>query len=515
MFSNRFMGKKLLRANLPSRVAHKWLLVASVSLLGFAVGCGGSSGPSVPVTGNFSNSSLSGSYAYHLNGINTNGQYAEAGVFTADGNGNITSGVDDLNQLGNQAGFSPGFPITGRYTIGKDGNGTILFTLTSLQPPNTFQVSITMVSTSQLYMTEADTFANASGEANQQDTSAFSAPPTGTFAFRLHDVGSTSSASLLGATTFSGTGLSGTLDELRGGALDQNVAISASSVQAPDSTGRGTFSFTDSLNITGTYVYYVINSSTVELLQQDANHLAIGRMEKQSGGPYKLSGNYVFGSQGDTSTILGVRSAGGFTSDGTSQITGGAYDSVQDGNQIVNQPFTGSFTQTSNGRIAVTLNPNGGSPISEVFWMVNSGRAFFLVNDSSKVEDGTMDQQQSMTFANGSLTGQYAFGNDGFFFQSSFPFLTRVGTFIPDGNGNVKLNETTNSFDLSQGGAVGSVVVGGTYTVGAPGRATVTLAGSQGNINLVLYMLSPSAAYVIENDSGTEIGGKMAIQVSP
>ena len=510
MFRNRFMGKKLLRANLPSRGAHMWLLVASVSLLGFAVGCGGSSGPNVPITGNFSNSSLNGSYTYHLFGLDTNAQFAEAGVFTADGNGNITSGTDDFNQNGSFASNS----INGRYTIGKDGNGTILFTVGG-QSGNTFQVAITMVSTSQLYMTEADTFANASGEANQQDTSAFSAPPSGTFAFRVHDVGSTSSANLLGAMTFSGTGVSGTLDEMRGGVLNSNVTLNASQVTAPDSTGRGAISFTDSLSILSTYVYYVINSSTVELLQTDANQLGLGRMEKQSGGPYKLSGNYVFGSQGDTSTILGVRSAGGFTSDGTSQITGGAYDSVQDGNQIVNQPFTGSFTQTSNGRVAVTLNPSGASPISEVFWMVNSGRAFFLVNDSSKVEDGTIDQQQNMSFANGSLSGQYAFGNDGFFFQSSFPFLTRLGTFIPDGNGNVKLNETTNSFDISQGGAVGSVVVAGTYSVAAPGRATVTLAGSQGNIDLVLYMLSPNAAYVIQNDSGTEIGGKMAIQVSP
>lgn len=510
MSRNRFMGKEDLRANLPSRVAYKLLLIFGVSLLGVAVGCGGSSGPSVPITGSFSNSSLSGSYTYHLYGLDTNGQYAEAGVFTADGNGNITSGTDDFNQNGQFASNS----ITGRYTMGKDGNGTILFTVGG-QSGNTFQVAITMVSTSQLYMTEADTFANAAGEANKQDTSAFSAPPSGTFALRVHDLGSTSSSTLLGVTTFSGAGLSGTLDELRGGVLDQNVTISTSSVQAPDSTGRGTLSFTDSLNIAGAYVYYVINSSTVELLQQDGNHLALGRMEKQSGGPYTLSGNYVFGSAGDTSTILGVRSAGGFSSDGTSQITGGAYDSVQDGNQIVNQPFTGSFTQASNGRVVVTLNPNGGSPISEIFWMVNSGRAFFLVNDSSKVEDGTIDQQQNMTFANGSLNGQYAFGNDGFFFQSSFPFLTRVGTFIPDGNGNVKLNEVTNNFDISQGASVGSAVVAGTYTVAAPGRATVTLAGSQGNIDLVLYMQSPSAAYVIQNDSGTEIGGKMAIQVSP
>jgi hypothetical protein len=513
------MGKNNLRASLPSRVAYMGLLVASVSWLGFAVGCGGSSGPSVPITGNFSNSSLSGSYVYNLYGIDTTGnQYAEAGVFTADGNGNITSGVDDFNQLGN--GFAPSNPITGRYTIGQDGNGTILFTLTNATTSNnTFQVSITLVSTSQLYMTEADTFANASGEANLQTSSGFAAP-SGTLAFRIHNANATNSSSLVGAMTIAGGALSGPLDEMRAGTAYLNASIVAGNVNAPDSTGRGTLSFQDTVGITSTYVYYEINSTTYELLQQDVNQLGQGRMEQQSGS-LAFSGNYVFGSNGDTNSplsLLNVRSAGGLTSDGTSTITGGAYDSVVNGSQIVNQPFGGSFTASPNGRVQLTLTPSGASPISEIVWMVNSGRAFFLVNDTTKEEDGTMDQQQNISFSNSSLKGQYAFVNDGFFFNAQLPFLTRVGTFIPDGNGNVKLNEVPNSFlpDPNVGGTVGpAVVVPGTYSVAAPGRATVTLAGSQGNIDLVLYMQSPGAAYVVQNDSGTEIGGKMAIQVSP
>jgi hypothetical protein len=508
------MGKEDLRANLPSRVAYQLLLIFGVSLLGVAVGCGGSSGPSVPITGSFSNSSLNGSYVYNLYGFDTNGaQYTEAGVFTADGNGNITSGVDDFNQPGG-IGLAEGNALTGRYTIGKDGNGTILFTING-QAGNTFQIAITMVSKSQLYMTEADTFANASGEANQQTTSAF-ASPSGTFVFRIHNASSVGSASQVGAMTSTSGNVTGTVDEIRSGTFSPSATFSGTTT-APDSTGRGMLTFTDSLNITSNYWYYEINSTTYEFMERDTNTLGQGRMEQQSGS-LAFSGNYVFGSKGDTNSplaLLNVRTAGGLTSDGTSTITGGAYDSVVNGSQIVNQPFGGSFTESSNGRVQLTLTPSGASPISDIVWMVNSGRGFFLINDPTKEEDGTIDQQQNMTFANGSLSGQYAFGNDGFFFQSSFPFLTRVGTFIPDGNGNVKLNEVTNNFDISQGASVGSAVVAGTYTVAAPGRATVTLAGSQGNIDLVLYMQSPSAAYVIQNDSGTEIGGKMAIQVSP
>lgn len=509
MSSNTFSTKASVRTK-PGRIG-TLMLAVSLGLLGLAAGCGGSGGSSFPINGNFDNSSLNGSYAFHLYGLDTTGnQYAEAGTFTADGNGNITGGNDDFNQLGN--GFFHN-SLTGRYTVGKDGNGTILFNING-DTSNTFQVAITMASKTKVYMTEADSFANATGEATQQNTSALSTPG-GTFAFQMHDLASNSVSSIIGAMTSTNGNASGTLDELRNGALQSGVTVTTGFFNAPDSTGRGTFTFTDSLGITSGYIYYVIDSSTVEFLQSDTNNLGLGRMEKQSGGPYSLSGNYVFGSTGDTSTILGVRTVGGFTADGTSQITDGAYDSVQDGAQTVNQPFTGSFTQSNNGRVAVTLSPSGGSPISEVFWMVNSGRAFFLVNDPNKVEDGTIDAQQNGSFNNASMSGQYAFVNDGFATNLVPPFLTRVGTFIPDGNGNLNLNEVVNSFGVNVGASVQNTIVNGTYSVAAPGRATATLNGGQGNIDLVFYMVSPSQAYVLQNDAATEISGKMLLQTSP
>jgi hypothetical protein len=500
---------------LTTNVHRKLVLGLTLGFLGFGLGCG-SGGPSIPITGSFSNNSLKGNYTFHLYGLDVTGnQYAESGTFVADGNGNITSGTDDFNQAPN--GFSSN-AITGTYgPIGKDGNGQITFTLTGIAPPNTFQVAVTLVSASQLYMTEVDSFANAAGEANLQDTTAFAAPPNGTFAFLIHDAGATNSASMVGSLTSTAGAVSGTLDELRSSTLHSGVTFTAGSFSSPDNSGRGTLNFTDSLGIPSSYIYYVIDANTVEVLQTDANNLGLGRFEKQSGGPYSLSGNYVFGSKGDTLAgglnILLVRSVGGFTADGMSAIPSGAYDSAENGGLIVNQPFTGSFTATSNGRVAVTLNPQGSSPIAEVFWMVNSGRAFFLVNDSTKVEDGTIDAQQAISFTNASLTGQYAYGNDG---NDLTPeWLTRVGTFIPDGNGKVHLNEVVNVFTPANGAILNSPLVPGTYVVSASGRGTSTLTGSTNNVDLVFYMASPSAAYVLQSDSGVQVGGKMAIQVSP
>jgi len=497
----------------PRFVTSKLLLATIVGMLAFALGCG-SSGSNIPITGNFSNSSLKGNYTYHLYGMDTSGnQYAEAGVFVADGNGNITSGTDDFNQFGN--GFASS-AITGKYSIGRDGNGQITFTINA-QSGNTFTVAVTLVSTSNLYMTEIDTFANAYGEATLQDTTAFSAAPSGTFAFRIHDFASTfaNTASLVGALTSNGGTITGSVDEVRGGTLHAGASLTSGSFSTPDATGRGTLSFVDSLPITSTYVYYVIDANTVEVLQQDANNLGLGRFERQSGGAIALSGNYVFGSKGDTTSngTDAVQTVGGFSADGTSAIPGGAYDSVQDGTQIVDQPFTGSFASGGNGRFAVTLNPQGGSPITEVFWMVSSTRGFFLVSDPVKVEDGTIDAQQSGSFSVSSLKGQYAYLNGGFDFTPEL--LTRVGTFIPDGNGNLNLNEVVNAFTPTNGASLNNPVVPGTYTVDATGRATATLTGTTNNIDLVFYMLSPSQAYVLQNDAGVQVSGKTTLQVAP
>jgi hypothetical protein len=475
----------------------------------------GSGGPSIPITGKFGNSSMKGNYTFHLYGVDTSGnQYAEAGVFVADGNGNITSGTDDFNQL-NSGNPLVSNTITGKYSIGNDGNGQIIFTLSNVAPPNnTFSVAVTLVSTSKLYMTEIDSFANAFGAATLQDTTAFTAPPSGTFAFRIHVKGASSSAALVGAMTSNAGTISGTLDELRSGTLSPSVTITSGSFSAPDTTGRGTMTFTDTLSITSNYVYYVIDANTAEVIQSDPNNLGLGRFEKQSGGTFSLSGNYVFGSRGDTlSNLLGVHSVGGFTADGTSAITGGSYDSTQDGNPITNQPFTGSFTSSGNGRFAVTFNPSGSSPINEVFWMVNSTRAFFLVADSAKVEDGTIDAQQTTSFSNSSLSGQYAYLNGGFDFTPEQ--LTRVGTFIPNGNGSVNLNEVVNAFTPSTGAVLNNPVVPGSYTVASSGRATATLTGATNNIDLVLYMVSPSQAYVLQGDAGTAISGETTLQVAP
>jgi hypothetical protein len=495
----------------------KLLLGIDVVLLLFCAACGfgsGSSGPSP--TGNFSNASLNGRYVFQLTGTDlSNGSlpYREAGVFTADGNGHITSGTRDFTETTSSGIVTSS--VTGAYGIGNDGTGSMTL---DLGTSGTINFAITLVSQSKLYLIEADTFANAAGIAELQSSTAAASTPSGTFAFRMHSISSSSAAgseALVGAFTVSSGAVSGTMDTLRGSVLNNNsgsplTLTSSSSFSAPDSNGRGTLTLADSSGVTATFEYYIVDSNNIRFLGSDSEIIGLGRAEAQTGGPFStasLSGNYVFGSRGDDSTFLNsVATVGVFTATG-GNIMGGAYDIVQDQIPSLGLSFTGgSYTGAADGRIAATMNTSPGGTVQRIFWMVSPSRAFFLTNDSTKVEDGAADLQQLSSFTNSTMNGQFALVMDGY---DSFEWVNRVGTLQWDGAGNLILNEAVNN------SGVGAQIPGllpGIYTVSSNGRAQGTISGLTSNIHLIFYMSSASNAYVLQGDGGTETIGAISKQ---
>jgi hypothetical protein len=512
----------------PSKFTTKILLGALLGVLGFALGCGSSNGSSGG-TGPFSTASLNGSYVCRLSGNDSfidasnnlqSESYTETLVITADGAGHL-KGTEDFNSSLPASGFTAGTAFTGTYTVGRDGNGSMTINFSA---PSSGQInpSITLQNTSRFYAVEADAFANfsanAAGEGVKQTASAVTTAPTGTFVTRVHQVFPTtvSSATVGVLTSTNGTTVSGTLDVMRNGALLPQLTLTGATFTAPDANGRGTLVYTDTASpaVTTHYQYYIVDANTFWLMESDPTFLGTGRAEKQRNGALTLAGNYAFGSSGDTNTnIGGVRSVGVFTAGGGA-ITAGTLDSVQDGGSILNEAFTGNYTQGANGRVQVTLIPTGGTAIMipEVFWMVSPSRAFFLVDDANKVEDGTIDLQQQNTFATTDLNGQYALVMDGY---NTSNLLTRIGTLISDGKGNLQLKEEANSF--VPGSLPGLIndppILSGNYTVDATGR--VTAAVSTLSSNLVLYMVSPGQAYILQNDPGVEISGNVTLQTSP
>lgn len=509
----------------PSKFTKTILLGGLLTVLALAMGCG-SSGTSGG-TGPFSTSSLSGSYVCRLSGsdsfIDTNNNlqtesYMETLVFKADGSGKLT-GTEDFNSNLPSFGFTAGTAFTGSYSIGRDGNGSMTINF-SAPASGQINLSITMENTSKFYVVEADGFANfsanAAGEGVKQAGSAFTAAPTGTFVTRVHQVFPTtvSSATVGVLTSTNGTNVTGTVDVLRDDTLLPQLTLTSGSFSAPDASGRGTLVYTDNAStaVTTHCQYYEIDANTFWLMESDSTFLGTGSAEMQAGGALTLAGNYAFGSSGDTdATIGGVRSVGVFTA-GSGAITAGTLDSVQDGGSILNSSFTGTYTPGAKGRVDVSLTPSGGAAIPEVFWMVSPSRAFFLVAATNKVEDGTIDLQQQNTFTTTDVKGQYALVMDGY---NPSNLLTRIGTLISDGNGNLNLTEEANSF--VPGSLPGLIndppTLSGNYTVDATGRVTAAI--NTLSSNLVMYMVSPGQAYILQNDPGVEISGKVTLQTSP
>jgi hypothetical protein len=475
-----------------------YLCLGFISLL-ICAGCGSSNNGGVPgfiPKGNFSNSSLNGQYVYQIEGFdfstNTNGvAYREAGVFTANGGGVITAATDDFSE-GNTFLTTNS---TGVYTINNDGTGTLSLN----NALGTISLAVTMVSASKVYLVEADTALNAGGLGEKQDPTAIAAAPTGTFVFREHDVNAVQSVASVGAfTVAAGVISNGNEDVNRAGTLSSLTFTGA--FNAPDTTlGRGTGTFTDNSPATSSFVYYIVDANNIRFMASTVGVNGLGRAELQSGTP-ALSGSYAFGSKGDTGFLGGVNMAGRFSaSAGT--ITAGARDFSQDGVTATNISFTGTYTQAPNGRTLATLTTTVNSDL--VIWMVNPARGLFIVNDPNTVQDGSLDLQQSASFSNSSMNGQYGFVMDGF---DSGGAKDRVGTLQWDGSGKLILNEVTNA----AGTVSGPIVLSGNYAVSANGRTPASI--SNLSSGLVFYLISGNDAYVTQNDAGVQINGTISKQ---
>jgi hypothetical protein len=485
-----------------------WALATALIVLCVANGCSNSQSDksSGPV---FSNASLHGNYMYTLSGssfsANGTSQYKESGSFVADGNGNITGGVDDFVQNSNLSTSQP----TGTYKIASDGTGTVTLALNR----GTVQFALSLISPSSFYMMEFDSSASGDGEGTQQTTDAFSATPNGTLIFRLS---SSSGNNALGAVVSVGQmmiesgSITGTEDFVRAG-VPGSSAITGS-ITAPDANGRGTAVLNDDSGTQSDYIYYVIDSENLKFLQTDAGSLGEGRADAQSGtfSNASLSSGFVFWSRGSTlSQSFGANSAGAFVGDGNGNIVSGSYDAVLDGTPVSNTSLTGTYQVDPNGRATITLTPAGASPIQLIVWMVDSSYALLLVNTSNLAAVGRLDQQQGSPFSADSLNGSYAFYMFGSEMQSS-PWLTRVGVMSFDGNGTVTFSDyfvNTSGVTQQKGPLTGN------YSVSANGRVT---AFTVGVVNTqVIYLVSNASGSLLLGASGSALAGNFNQQAPP
>jgi hypothetical protein len=489
-----------------SPVMRVTLLVVS-SLAVALTGCGGSSSANLAPTptGSFTNANLSGSYAFAVTGTNTNGFFSVAGSIQADGNGNITSGREDVNSVG--TGPLPNVLITGgTYSVSADGRGRA--TVNSSLGAIDFDF-VLLSSGKHGLIIRFDTNASASGTLDLQDSTAYSAAALqGQFAFNLSGIdSSTFSMNTVGNFTADGVsalnnGLQDTSDFLSGFTAD--AALSGSYTVAAN--GRGTASFVTASG-TQNFAFYVVNASHVKMIEADGVPIMAGDAFRQpaSSSNATVTGPYAYTVAGESSSSGPFASGGLFAADGNGNITGGVQDINNSGSGGKNVAVTGTYSLAATGRGLLTLSGSAG--VSDfVFYPTASSGLQMMGSDPLPVVSGTAFAQQPASYSLSSLQTNYGFNISGV--AANAGEVDAVALITANGTGKL-----TGDADFNFSGALSpQLAFDGTYTMSSNGRGTAILKSSEGTQNFTLYVVSPSQVLLIETDPGLISAGTMLQQ---
>jgi hypothetical protein len=236
--------------------------------------------------GPFSNASLSGGYAFTMDGTSANGAFALGGVFTADGAGSLASGVFDENDGGVvTTAFSS---TSGSYAVAPNGRGTATLVLNDntgrtlnfvLYPEANGSVAILDIDANSIL---------ASGAAFSQTGSLTQSNLDGTFALNwngtLFATAPHSLEFISGVLIGSGGNLGGTLriGTLNSVGVGGNQTATVSGPFTVAANGRGTASLVQSVILTPfTQAVYVVDNNTTLTLDVDSRRALTGVLKRQ------------------------------------------------------------------------------------------------------------------------------------------------------------------------------------------------------------------------------------------
>ena len=385
-------------------VLHRIVVLLLSSAICMSCG-GGNSAPISPVTDppvkvNLSNASLSGGYALVFI---ASGFYL-AGSFQADGQGNITNGVEDLNDFTGLFNTNRGF--AGTYTVEPDGAGTAK--VASSLGTSTFDFVLDGSGGGSIIAVNGD---HGTGFVAQQDPSAFSLSSlSGDWAFSFAGMGSTGgTATAAGRFSMDGQGniTAGTEDHNEAGTINANAGFTGTFASPSTTDGNGAATFSCAALGTSHFAYYVVSRNKMLFLSLDPSEPLVGSADKQQATTFSgssLNGDYTFFLTG-SSTSGFIVEAGRLTGDGNGSITSAAFGE----NDPQNAGFAGSYTISANGRGTATVtSPRGTSAFA--FYMVSPSEAVFVEADAGgNVASGSLALLQGAPFLTSSAAGSYVF----------------------------------------------------------------------------------------------------------
>jgi hypothetical protein len=457
------------------------------------------------------NSKLKGQYAFLFTGFDSAGVYQEAGSLTADGNGKLLSGLEDINDT---AGPSTDVSITGTYQVGPDNRGVI--TIIGPQGTHTFRFALNLLGTGGRLISFDQSGVRGSGVIERQDATAFD-PSVLAGGYVLNLAGMDVYGARIGALGLifpDGSGfISGSsLDVNEGGSVSPTFAT-FSGIYGVNATGRGTATLSIPGFDGGTFdfAFYVVSANELLLISVDPlsynNPIFSGPAELQTGAPFvtaSFHGGSVFSISGTNGTAP-EDTVGRFEFDGSSNVSE-IFDQNSGGTVTVGGLMTGAYDVQLNGRGTLNLdNPAGGGATVWYLYAISANTAFVMDASTSTVAIGEMKLQVPvLPFSNSNILGTYVFGSDE-------PILGTTpldaGTADFDGGSSINgLGAVTGTEDVSQASALSpNEVLKGTYSVSSVsnnGRGAILLT-SPGGKTIAVWVVSTSEFVGVNIDSTT------------
>ncbi len=475
---------------------------------------------------------LSGPYAFSFSGNNASGFVAAAGTFTTDGNGNITTGEADITNLQNNTLYKN---ITGTYTAGQDGRGTITFTSVTGAP--TFAFAIDTGGSGHGRLIEFDAapvVTRGSGRLEAQSVTTCVVTGTntntyaGTFAFGGSGYASSFAAGGAGPIAFAGTFTAtppispATQGSLASAEMDSNapnnVVLSDQTVSGIYQSGPDATHCTIALSSSGlanpNYDVYPISSSDAFLIETDSvspttpPNITLAEMKQQFGQPF-------------------------FTGAMSGAIAGGVSGSVLNGNiyepyvsvvQVAPTTGLGIFNYSLADNTAGTVTNTNGTPFAitytsdqfgrvdtsgfvvngvfqPILYLVSADEAFIVGMLNGGPIAGHLDPQTLSSFTAASINGTLVEGTSGPAVSADRDFsgyLTFNGSVAPATINGVQ-DESTSSANTSAETVTGAYVLSGSG--GTDGSGTVTLTSPAAS-TAAFYIVSPTKMVMITTTTG-------------
>jgi hypothetical protein len=350
-----------------------------------------------------------GGYAFSVVGadVANNVPLSFGGVFNIDNNPStgFVSGAGSVLDINDGGSLSLAQSLSGTVTspdlstTTPDAFGKIAISLTVGSTGVVFDGYIT--DSTHIQLVEDDSFGITGGTAIGQGAA------TGTFtansAFSGNFVYGFSGYNILGDGAVAGVITADGAGNLSNGQIDLNfdgmvLSDTLSGTYAVDNTGTGRVVTTGTnfgSNGTGpTMIFYLAgNGNPIPMQEMDVVSYAAGTAYPQGSGTPSFNGTYGVGFDSVDTTFSETDGVAQIAANSSARTFSGTANINEDLSPTSTQTFNGTCTSITGGRADGTLTVNGGTPINNALYFVDSTRGFIIENDSSAVTLGVFRQQ--------------------------------------------------------------------------------------------------------------------------